>query len=44
MRLFEFITLTSLGALGIVIVVTVLLWGTGFAIHMLAEGVKFAMS
>lgn len=43
-RCFEFITLTSLGALAIVAVVTALLGGTVFALFLLVQGVKLVLS
>jgi hypothetical protein len=43
-RLFIFILCTSAGAFAIVAVVTALLYGTGFALFILVQGAKMAMS
>ncbi|KFY85129.1 hypothetical protein V500_08694 [Pseudogymnoascus sp. VKM F-4518 (FW-2643)] len=43
-RLFEFTMLTSLGTLAIVAVATALLGGSGFALYLLVQGAKMAIS
>jgi hypothetical protein len=43
-RCFEFITLTSLGALAIIAVVTALLGGIGLALFLLVQGVKLVLT
>lgn len=43
-RFFEFTLLASLGALAIVAAVTALLFGVGFALYLLVQGTKTAIS